>query len=114
MGKRILVAVAVASLLTIAATGCKGGTTTVVKKVPSYADDIAGKADEAGKMADDIARKADEAGKMADDAGGSEPGSVPTPQIDPRDLNDAADAACRAKNSLEGNNTNTEADGSCG
>jgi hypothetical protein len=44
----------------------------------------------------------------------SGPGSIQIPQIDPRDVKDAADAACRAKNSSEVNNTNTEADGFCG
>ena len=94
MRKRILVAVAL--LLTIAATGCRGA-------------------------ADDLGRMADDAGRIGDDAGRIEPGSVQLPQIGLNDVKDAADAACRLKNSAEGNNTNTDeahgntdADGSCG
>lgn len=101
MRKRILVAVAL--LLTIAATGCRGA------------------ADDLGRMADDAGRMADEAGRIGDDAGRNEPGSVQLPQIGLNDVKDAADAACRLKNSAEGNNTNTDeaqgntdADGSCG
>ena len=84
MRKRMLVAVAVASLLTIAATGCRGA-------------------------ADDVIEHGDDAVRHGDDAGGSEPGSVQIPQADPRD---AVDAACRARNSSEVNNSDTdEADG---
>jgi hypothetical protein len=108
MRKRILVAVAL--LLTIAATGCRGA-----------ADDLGRMADDAGRMADDAGRIGDDAGRIGDNAGRNEPGSVQLPQIGLNDVKDAADAACRLKNSAEGNNTNTDeaqgntdADGSCG
>jgi hypothetical protein len=91
MRKRMLVAVAVASLLTIAATGCRGASDDVIEH------------------GDDAVRHGDDAVRHGDDAGGSEPGSVQIPQADPRD---AVDAACRARNSSEVNNSDTdEADG---
>jgi hypothetical protein len=66
MGKRILIAVAVASLLTIAATGCRG--------LGQSADDIARSADDVARSVDDAVR---DGGRIVRD----KPASFPKPDI---------------------------------
>jgi hypothetical protein len=92
MGKRILVAVAL--LLAIAATGCKG-----------VADDVVRSADDAVRNGKNLPDRLPSPHVPAPD---SEPGSSKAPQLGPDDVKDGIEAGCRLKDSSEVNNTDTD------